>query len=148
MVGNCVLIFYASLPAFNFHLQCYCLRCFSLARIVLFSASFVKDASRSGHANVTQARLAVLLAGRGRGPGRLFIFVCARQASALLCSAYCGLLMMRLCKAGTDAAELDTASQSLQEARTLSFMVELHGCERSPHVSALALSCLWPGGLP
>ena len=32
MVGNCVLIFFCGfLPALNFHLQCYRLRCFSFA---------------------------------------------------------------------------------------------------------------------
>ena len=33
MVGNCVLIFYGFLPALDFHLQCYRLRCFAFARL-------------------------------------------------------------------------------------------------------------------
>ena len=32
MVGNCGLIFFGFLPALNFHLQCYRLRCFSFAQ--------------------------------------------------------------------------------------------------------------------
>ena len=32
MVGNCVLNLYGFLPALNFHLQCYHLRCFSFAQ--------------------------------------------------------------------------------------------------------------------
>ena len=35
MVGNCVLIFYGSLPALNFHLRCYRLRCFGFVRILV-----------------------------------------------------------------------------------------------------------------
>ena len=32
MVGNCVLILYGLLPAPDFHLQCYRLRCFTFVR--------------------------------------------------------------------------------------------------------------------
>ena len=43
MVGNCVLIFFGLLPALNFHLECYRLRCFSFARLYFCKFWAVKN---------------------------------------------------------------------------------------------------------